>query len=74
MPAAEIRPLRYELSGEASTNSDHKWESYGTFCKLVVLFVGVLIVRALLFGVYTRALDFGKLPYQGSITIIVSDC
>ena len=32
----------------------------GCFCKLDVLFVGVLMIRTLLFGVSIRALDFWK--------------
>ena len=35
------------------------------FPKTEGLFVGVLIIRALVFGVCTRAPDFGKLPYGG---------
>ena len=31
---------------------------YGCFCKLRVLVVGVLIIKALLLGVYIRALIF----------------
>ena len=38
----------------------------GCFHKLGVLLVGVLIVRALLFGVRIRAPDFGKLPLGGT--------
>ena len=38
---------------------------FGCFHKLGVLFVGVLIARALLFGVYSRAPDFWKLPFGG---------
>ena len=37
---------------------------YGCFQKLSVLVVGVLITRALLFGVFIRAPNFGKLPYE----------
>ena len=36
---------------------------YGCVYKLRVVFVGVLIIRALLFGVYSRAPGFWKLPY-----------
>ena len=35
-----------------------EYELYGCFYPLGVLFVGVPIVRALLFGVYARAPDF----------------
>ena len=37
---------------------------YGCCSKLEVLFVGVLVIRTLLFGVDIRAPDFLKLPYQ----------
>ena len=40
---------------------------YAGFQKVVVPFVGVLIIRALLVGVYIRVPDFGKLPYCGPI-------
>ena len=36
---------------------------YGCFCKLGVLLIGVLIIRALLVEVYIKAPDFWKLPY-----------
>ena len=41
--------------------------SFGIFHKLVVLFVGVLMVRALLLGVYIGAPDFWKLPPMGFV-------
>ena len=37
--------------------------TYGYFYELGVLFVGVLIIRALLFEVYITAPCFWKLPY-----------
>ena len=43
---------------------------YGVYCglcKLGVLFVGVLIIRALLLGVYVTAPDFWKPPFKGLI-------
>ena len=40
-----------------------KGSSYGSFYKLGVVFVGVLIIRALLCGVQIGAPDFWKLPY-----------
>ena len=40
------------------------WQAQGCFCKLGVPFVGVLVVRALQFGVYIRGpLMFRKLQY-----------
>ena len=36
----------------------------GCFRKLGVLFAGVLVMRALLFGVYIRAPDFRQLPFS----------
>ena len=35
---------------------------YRRFCKLRVLFVGVLVIRAVLFGVDIGAPDFWKIP------------
>ena len=40
---------------------------YGCFYKSVVLLVGVLLIRALLLGVYIGAPDFGKLPLVVSV-------
>ena len=37
------------------------------FCELVVLFVGVLTIRALLFGAYFGATDFWKLSSSGLV-------
>ena len=37
---------------------------HGSFYDFGVLFVSVLLIRALLFGVYDEAPDFGKLSYQ----------
>ena len=36
----------------------------GCFYNLWILFVGVFVTRALLFGVYTGAPEFWKLPYH----------
>ena len=36
---------------------------YSCVCKAGVLFVGVLVVRALLFGLHIEAPDFWNLPY-----------
>ena len=35
------------------------------FCKSGVLVLGVLMIRALLFGAYTKVSDFWKLPFSG---------
>ena len=43
---------------------------YGCFYKVGVLFVGVLIARALLFGVYIRAPGFWKLPHDPVQTVL----
>ena len=47
--------------GALRTKLTIKSEPYGCFYKLGVLFVGVLMMRALLFGVYIRVLDCWKL-------------
>ena len=59
---------------------------YAFFCKLGVLLVGVLAIRALLLGVHSRAPDFWKLPhklqlmlwivgpYQGGRRVLFRDC
>ena len=52
-------------------------QPYGSFQKSGVLLVGVLITRALLFGVYVRAPDLWKPPYygmNGSWAAVPEDC
>ena len=39
-------------------------QPYGSFYKLGALFMGILSIGALLFGVYDRAPDFWKLPHR----------
>ena len=43
---------------------------YGRFHHLGVLFVDVFTIRALLFGVYIRAPDFGNLPCKEHMRVV----
>ena len=36
---------------------------FGSFCKMGVRFLGILMVKALFWGVYKGAPDFWKLPF-----------
>ena len=45
----------------------------GCFEKLGVLFVDALIIRALLLGIYTRALDFRRPPDEEIIMTLFTD-
>ena len=56
-------PLRLAANGSLNIHLYIYICTYGGFYKLGVLFEGVLTIRALLLGVYSRAPDFGKLPY-----------
>ena len=42
--------------------SVYRHSPHGCFCKLEILFVGVLIIKSLLSRVYIRAPDFRKIP------------
>ena len=52
-----------------SVELDLNVDSCACFCQLGVRFVGVLVIRALLFGVYIKAPAFWKLPWYMYIYI-----
>ena len=49
----------------------HVHPGYGCFCEFGVLSASVLVIRALLFGVEIRALDFWKLPYGPAMLAVI---